>query len=138
MKALLASVAILVLFSACERRSSDVQVPIVPNGTSFPMQDRGYNVIVTIDKHGRRTIGNLPYDSNDGIRVIFTHALAGNPWVRIAIRADGRAPYATVTTVILLARGAGITHVSLVVSDIGENESGKRAVIEMPLELSMK
>lgn len=138
MKAFLASVAILLLVSACERRSSDVQVPIIPNGISFPMRDRGSSVIVTIDQHGRRTIGDQPYESNDGIRKLFTNSIAGNPLARIAIRADRRAPYDSVTTVVLLARGAGITHVSLVVSDIGDTELGKRTVIEMPLELNVK
>src|SRR4051812_36563674 len=118
MRALFVSAVVFVLCSACERRSSDVQVPIAPEGAELPDQkgtgEPGPMVFVTIDRSGKKNIDEQAFDSTEAIRERFAKALAANPEIGIAIRADARAPYEAVAGIILQAKAAGVSRILLI------------------------
>ena len=95
-------------------------------------------VIITIDNQGKRTFNDLPCDTNESLRRKFNEWRTKNPLILIGIRADAGAPYQAVTTVMLLARAAGISQIFLIVGEAATDESGKPIVIEQSLKLVLE
>ena len=111
---------------------------MIPEGANSLRQHRESSFIVAIDKHGVKTVGNSPIESNDAMRCVFTQLLSRNPLSALSIRADAHAPFEAITDVMLLARKAGVSDIFVIVGEHGTKESGKTIVVEQSIKLDLE
>ncbi len=78
-------------------------------------------MIITIDQHGKRVINEKSYDSDDVLRTHMTEFRAKWPGAEIVIEGDRQAPYESVSTIVLMARNAGYSSVTLFLGYLAED-----------------
>ncbi len=72
------------------------------------------------------------------MRDIFTQLVSKESISALGIRADARARFEDVTTVMLLARSVGISKIFVIVGEETTTDQGEELVIDQSLELNLK
>lgn len=126
------------LGSACDVRSKRIEVPIVPDGPNRLRYHSETVLLVDINRDGVKTLGDSQISSDSEMLDIFTREKARNPHSGIGIRADARAPFESVSTVMLLAHSAGISNIYMTVGERGKTGSGESITVEQNLKIHLK
>jgi biopolymer transport protein ExbD len=92
-----------------------VEMPVTKSATPMPEADREDALIVTVTSDGRIYLGTNPRDLS-ALATELQAAVSSAKAKTLYLKADGRAPYATVTKVVDAATAAGIETTVLLTS----------------------
>jgi biopolymer transport protein ExbD len=101
-----------------------VEMPVTESATPMPEADQEDALIVTLTVKGRVYVGISPIEL-DGLSATLQEALSsGKPRKTLYIKADGRAPYATVMKIVDAAIVAGVEKTVLLTSQPDSPQPG--------------